>query len=433
MSSKLRFDDKVVVITGAGNGLGKAYALFFGGRGAKVVVNDLGVSQSGKGLTSEAADSVVDEIKKLGGEAVANYNSVEDGDKVIETAINTFGRIDVLINNAGILRDVGFKKMKKIDWDLIMKIHLNGTFSCTKAAFEHMHKQKYGRIINVTSPAGLYGSFGQVNYSTAKAGLIGFTKSLSKEISKYNILVNAIAPMAATKMTEPLLPKDILSLIKVDYMIPVIAYLSSEECKDSGEIIEMCGKWVSKVRWQRSEGVLFANSMTPEDVRDKWEDIGKYGPNSEYPLESSSSLTRMMELYDSNKVSDHVLLSDDLFKMIAGYLTTEEGQKLKEKIQSVYQFEILDKKNGELIKTWTIDLKENCNCVQGASAKYDTCFEIADEDFIGLLSGKHDPNTANLHEVMKIKGSLSIATKFTRSLFPKPTPENISKYQKAKF
>jgi NAD(P)-dependent dehydrogenase (short-subunit alcohol dehydrogenase family) len=174
-SSQLRFDNKVAIITGAGAGIGRTYALYLASRGAKVVVNDLGVSFKGEGHNHKAADVVVEEIKKLGGQAVANYDSVEFGDKIVKTAVDAFGTVDIVINNAGILRDVSFQKMTDLDWDLIMKVHLKGTYSVTRAAWNIMREKGYGRIINTSSASGLYGSFGQVNYSTAKMAIHGFT------------------------------------------------------------------------------------------------------------------------------------------------------------------------------------------------------------------------------------------------------------------
>jgi NAD(P)-dependent dehydrogenase (short-subunit alcohol dehydrogenase family) len=195
-----------VIITGAGNGLGKEYALFFALRGAKVVVNDLGGDISGTSQGSRAADKVVDEIVKAGGQAVANYDSVEFGEKIVETAMKAYGRVDVVINNAGVLRDVSMVKMTDQDWDIIMKVHLKGTFSVTKAAWNVMRKQGYGRILNTSSSAGLYGAFGQANYSTAKLGIHAFTMTCAKEGEKYNMRVNSIAPVAASRMTETVLP-----------------------------------------------------------------------------------------------------------------------------------------------------------------------------------------------------------------------------------
>jgi len=168
MAKNLRFDGRVAIVTGAGGGLGKAYALLLASRGAKVVVNDLGSTHTGEGHSSKAADVVVDEIKKAGGEAVANYDSVEDGDKIVQTALDTWGRIDIVINNAGILRDTTFLKMTDKDWDLIYRVHLKGSYAVTKAAWPHMRDKEYGRIIMTTSAAGIYGNFGQSNYSAAK-------------------------------------------------------------------------------------------------------------------------------------------------------------------------------------------------------------------------------------------------------------------------
>jgi 3-hydroxyacyl-CoA dehydrogenase/3a,7a,12a-trihydroxy-5b-cholest-24-enoyl-CoA hydratase len=203
MTTDLRFDNKVAIITGAGNGLGRAYALLLASRGAKVVVNDLGGTVTGddKGAQVHPADAVVAEIKKAGGIAVANKDSVEHGDKIVKTAVDAFGTVDIVINNAGILRDVSFQKMTDKDWDLIMMVHLKGAFSVTRAAWNIMKDKGYGRILNTGSSAGIYGAFGQVNYSTAKIGLWGFTQSLAKEGEKRNIKVNCIAPLAGTRMT----------------------------------------------------------------------------------------------------------------------------------------------------------------------------------------------------------------------------------------
>jgi 3-hydroxyacyl-CoA dehydrogenase/3a,7a,12a-trihydroxy-5b-cholest-24-enoyl-CoA hydratase len=193
--SEVRFDGKVAIVTGAGNGLGKAYAILLGSRGAKVVVNDLGKSVKGEADgASNPADLVVAEIKKNGGEAVANYDSVEFGEKIVKTAVDAFGTVDIVINNAGILRDISFQKMTERDWDLIMLVHLKGAFSVTRAAWNIMREKNYGRIVMTASSSGIYGSFGQANYATAKLGLHGFTQTLAKEGIKRNIRVNSIAP-----------------------------------------------------------------------------------------------------------------------------------------------------------------------------------------------------------------------------------------------
>ena len=195
--SDIRFDDRTVIITGAGNGLGKTYALEFGRRGANVVVNDLGGSAFGDGSDKAAADVVVDEIKAAGGNAVANYDSVTDGDQIVATALDTFGKVDVVINNAGILRDKTFHKMEESDWNLIYEVHVLGAFKVTHAAWPHMRDQNYGRIVFTTSAAGIYGNFGQTNYSMAKLGQLGMSQTLALEGISKNILVNTAGQVVA--------------------------------------------------------------------------------------------------------------------------------------------------------------------------------------------------------------------------------------------
>ncbi len=275
MGSELRFDGKVVVITGAGAGLGRSHALFFGKRGAKVVVNDLGGTSTGGGKSSVAADKVVEEIKAAGGTATANYDSVEDGEKIIKTAIDSFGRIDVLINNAGILRDVSFKKMTKEDWDLIFRVHVNGAFRCSHAAWPYMQEQGYGRILFTASAAGIYGNFGQANYSAAKLALVGLSNTLAIEGEKKNVRVNTIAPIAASRLTETILPKDVLENLKPEYVTPLVAWLAHEECQENGGLFEVGGGYFGKLRWERTEGKLFklGRDISPEAVRNAWDDV----------------------------------------------------------------------------------------------------------------------------------------------------------------
>jgi len=232
---KLRYDGRVAVVTGAGAGLGREYALLFAERGAKVVVNDLGGSHAGEGASQRAADVVVDEIRKAGGEAVADYNSVIDGAKVIETAIKAFGRVDILVNNAGILRDRSLVKTSEQDWNLVNDVHLKGSFKCTQAAFPYMKKQNYGRIIMTSSNSGIYGNFGQANYSAAKMGLVGLANTVAIEGARNNVLCNVIVPTAASRMTEGILPDILFNELKPKLIAPVVAYLCHESCEDNGE------------------------------------------------------------------------------------------------------------------------------------------------------------------------------------------------------
>ncbi|RCI03338.1 hypothetical protein CU098_011531, partial [Rhizopus stolonifer] len=271
----LRFDGQVAIVTGAGGGLGKAYALLFAKLGASVVVNDLGGSATGQGADSRAADLVVDEIRKAGGKAVANYDSVEDGEKVVETALKAFGRVDIIVNNAGILRDKSFARMTDADWDLVHRVHLRGTYKVIKAAWPHFVKQKYGRIINTASAVGLYGNFGQTNYSAAKLGIVGLTRTLALEGQSKNIIANVIAPNAGTRMTATVMPPEMVEAFKPEYVAPLVAYLGHNSNEETGGIFEVGSGWVAQVRWQRTGGVGFpANrELTPEQVAQAWSKV----------------------------------------------------------------------------------------------------------------------------------------------------------------
>src|SRR6201995_4452076 len=223
--SDLRFDGRVAIVTGAGNGLGRAHALLLASRGAKVVVNDLGGGATGAGKASAAADKGGEEIKAGGGDAVANYDSVEDGAKIVQCALDTWKRIDIVVNNAGILRDTSFQKMTQDDWDLIYRVHVLGAFRVTKAAWDHMREAGFGRIIFTASAAGIYGNFGQANYAMAKLGLVGLSNTLAIEGKKKNVFVNTIAPIAGSRLTETVLPKELTEALKPEFVSPLVAYL----------------------------------------------------------------------------------------------------------------------------------------------------------------------------------------------------------------
>ncbi|XP_072288805.1 peroxisomal multifunctional enzyme type 2 [Eucyclogobius newberryi] len=275
----LSFEGRVVLVTGAGGGLGKAYALAFAERGASVIVNDLGGDIKGGGKSSAAADKVVEEIKAKGGKAVANYESVEDGEKLIQTALDAFGRIDVVVNNAGILRDRSFARTSDTDWDLIHRVHLRGSFLVTRAAWTHMKNQKFGRIIMTTSAAGIYGNFGQANYSAAKLGMLGLANTLAIEGAKYNVHCNTIAPVAGSRLTETVMPPDLLENLKSEYVAPLVLWLCHEDCHDNGSLFEVGAGWVGKLRWERTKGATVRHKthhMSPEDVRDQWDKINDF-------------------------------------------------------------------------------------------------------------------------------------------------------------
>ncbi|XP_056130166.1 peroxisomal multifunctional enzyme type 2 [Lampris incognitus] len=276
MSAPLSFEGKVVLVTGAGGGLGKEYALAFSERGASVVVNDLGGDIKGGGKSSAAADKVVEEIRAKGGKAVASYDSVEDGEKLIQTALDAFGRIDIVINNAGILRDRSFARTSDMDWDLIHRVHLKGSFKVTRAAWNHMKNQKFGRIIMTSSAAGIYGNFGQANYSAAKLGLLGLANTLAIEGQKYNIHCNTIAPTAGSRLTETVMPPNLVESLKAEYVAPLVLWLCHEQCEESGGLFEVGAGWIGKLRWERSQGHIIRHknqNMSPEAVRDQWDSI----------------------------------------------------------------------------------------------------------------------------------------------------------------
>ena len=294
MSNELRFDGRVAIVTGAGGGLGKGYAHLMAARGAQVVVNDLGGSVTGEG-GSRVADEVVAEIKAAGGEAVANYDSVEDGDKIVQTALDTYGKIDIVINNAGILRDKSFHKMDEADWEMTYRVHLYGGYKVTRAAWPHMRSSGYGRVVVATSSSGLYGNFGQSNYGAMKMGLVGLINTLAKEGAKYNILANAVAPYGGTRMTEGLMPDQLFNVLTPERVAPVVAYLSHESFENSGEIYEVGGGFVAQLRLQRSNGHLFPidSEMTPEAIAQHWGEITDFDEPA-YPKDTSLAFQKIV-------------------------------------------------------------------------------------------------------------------------------------------
>ena len=274
----IRFNDRVVIITGAGSGLGKSYALHLAARGARVVVNDTGGNVEGEGGSNVPAQFVVDEIKRAGGEAVANSDDVSQvggANNLIRQALDRFGAVDGLICNAGILRDKSFLKLPLEDFELVLRVHLLGTVYVTKAAFPLMKDQGYGRIVMTTSASGLYGNFGQTSYGAAKLGIVGFMNSLKLEGLKYNIRVNAVAPLAATRLAEGVFPEEMRRRLKPELVAPVVTYLCSEHCEVSGDIISAGAGFYSAVKIVESQGVRFGTEqeITPEMIGAKYREI----------------------------------------------------------------------------------------------------------------------------------------------------------------
>ena len=272
----IRYDNRVAIVTGAGGGLGKAYALGLAARGAKVVVNDLGGARDGSGSSLSAAQAVVDEIVAGGGEAMANGASVTDAaavEKMVALVKERWGRIDILINNAGILRDKTFVKMTLDDFRQVLDVHLMGSVICTKAVWETMREQAFGRILMTTSSTGLYGNFGQANYGAAKLGLVGLMKTLALEGAKYNVRVNTIAPVAATRMTEDLLPPEMLAKMGPETVAPAALYLVSEDAPTNA-IINAGGGGFERAYVTLTRGIhATADEMTPETIAARFDEI----------------------------------------------------------------------------------------------------------------------------------------------------------------
>jgi NAD(P)-dependent dehydrogenase (short-subunit alcohol dehydrogenase family) len=268
--------DRVIVVTGAGGGLGREYALTLAKEGASVVVNDLGGARDGSGAGHSMADQVVGEIKAAGGRAVANYDSVADAEgaaNIVKTALEEFGKIDGIVSNAGILRDGTFHKMDDAAWDSVLKVHLYGGYNVIRAAWPHFREQSYGRIVVATSTSGLFGNFGQANYSAAKLGLVGLINTLAQEGAKYNIKANAMAPIAATRMTEDILPPEVFKKLTPEYVAPVVAFLCTEEVPDTASVFIAGGGKVQRVALFQNKGVTFELVPTVDDVAAQWSTI----------------------------------------------------------------------------------------------------------------------------------------------------------------
>lgn len=265
-----------IAVTGAGGGLGRDYALLLARHGAKVVVNDLGGARDGSGAGSDMADAVVAEIKEAGGEAVANYDNVADpagAEGVVRTAVETFGTIHGVVNNAGILRDASFAKMTEAEWDSVIKVHLYGGYNVTRAAWPHFREQSFGRIVMAASTSGLFGNFGQSNYGTAKNGLVGLVNTLAIEGARSNIRANAIAPMAATRMTADVAPQELLDKLRPEHVSPVVVNLLTEEQESTGSVFVLGGGAVYRVALFQNQGVVFSDVPTVDEVAARWSEI----------------------------------------------------------------------------------------------------------------------------------------------------------------
>ena len=407
---EIRFDDRVAIVTGAGAGLGRIYALELAKRGAKVVVNDLGGARDGSGDGSKGpADDVVDEIKALGGEAVANYDSVatvEGGENIVKAALDNFGTVDILINNAGILRDKSFLKMEPQNWQIVLDVHLNGAYNVSRPAFAVMKEKGYGRLLMTTSAAGLYGNFGQTNYTAAKMGLVGLMSTLKLEGEKYNIRVNTIAPVAASRLTEDILPPDFLDKLKPELVAPMAVYLVSEQCPVSGNIYNVGMGYVNRTAILTGPGAVVGESgqiPAPEQVLAQWAKISSLKEAKEYP----SVTEQIGDLLNAN--SQPAAASTDSgsgFSAAAEVFEAMPDAFVADAAAGadvIFQYIISGEGGGD----WFSTIKDGkCRVDSGTHEKPGCTLKMSDSDFLDLMNGKLPAMQAYTSGKLKIEGDI---------------------------
>lgn len=405
----IRFDDRVAIVTGAGAGLGRVYALELAKRGAKVVVNDLGGARDGTGAGSEAADLVVGEIKAAGGEAVANYDSVatpEGGQSIVDTAIDAFGRLDILINNAGILRDKTLAKMEPENWDAVMDVHLKGAYNVTRPAFVKMRENRYGRIILTTSGAGLYGNFGQTNYSAAKMGLIGLMNTVNLEGEKHNIRVNTIAPVAATRLTDDILPPEFFEKLKPEFVAPMVLYLCSEQCPVTGAVYNAGMGYFNRAAVVTGPGIVVGDGKeipTPEAVATSMDKIKSLDGAEEFP-NATAAFGPMLDAFSPKKKEAAPAGSggptvSDIFAGLTDAFQADQATG----VDVVFQFDI----SGEAGGSWQVVVKDGaCEVAEGSHGSPTTTIKMGGEDFVKMITGELNAMAAYTGGKLKIEGDL---------------------------
>ncbi len=389
---KIRFDDRVAVITGAGAGLGKAYAIELAKRGAKVVVNDLGGARDGSGSGStSAADAVVDEIRALGGEAVANYDNVatpDGGENIVKTALDTFGRLDIVVNNAGILRDKSFIKMAPENWKAVMDVHLNGAYHVTRPAMAVMKENGYGRIVMTTSAAGLYGNFGQTNYSAAKMALVGLMNTLKLEGQKYNIKVNTIAPIAASRLTEDVMPPELFEKSRPEFVVPMVTYLCAENCQESGAIFNSGMGYFNRAAVYTGPTVQLGdpdNPPTPEQIHEHWNAINSMEGAREMEDANTAILALITPPSEAPESTDAAPQEGGDVQAIFDKMVGSFKADAAAGVDVVFQFNISGAGGGE----WYCVIKDAaCTVEKGTHEKPACTIKMAAGDFLAMMGGK---------------------------------------------
>jgi NAD(P)-dependent dehydrogenase (short-subunit alcohol dehydrogenase family)/putative sterol carrier protein len=412
----IRFDGRVAVVTGAGAGLGRVYALELARRGAKVVVNDLGSARDGSGQGSSApADQVVREIRSLGAEAVANYDNVatpEGGMAIIQSALDAFGTVDILINNAGILRDKSILKMEPENWQAVMDVHLNGAYHVSRPAFAVMKEKGYGRILMTTSAAGLYGNFGQTNYAAAKMGLVGLMNSLKLEGEKYNVRVNTIAPLAASRLTEDVTPPELFQKMKPEFVAPLALYLCSEQCPVSGSIYNAGMGFFNRAAVVTGPGLTLGSAGTfpaLEDIITNLEAISTLEGGKEYSQLNAQVGDVLTALQGPQKAAAPKSAQkaaakgfetpSAVFEAMPGAFKPDAASG----VNVVFQYIISGAGGGN----WSCAIRnQSCSVATGQHDSPTCTLKIADADFLDMMNGKLNPMLAYTSGKLKIEGDI---------------------------
>jgi NAD(P)-dependent dehydrogenase (short-subunit alcohol dehydrogenase family)/putative sterol carrier protein/acyl dehydratase len=404
----IRFDGQTAIITGSGGGLGKAYALAYAERGANVVVND---------VSADNAQKVVDEIEAMGAKAVVSTDSVdtpEGGRAIVDKAISTFGKVDVLVNNAGILRDKSFAKMEPADFDQVLSVHLKGAYNVTRPAFINMRENNFGRIIMTASAAGLFGNFGQANYSSAKAGCIGLMNTLELEGDRNDIKVNTIAPVAATNMTDGLMPEDLFSKVKPECVAPMVLYLTSELCSESGKIFNAGMGYFGRTAVVMGPGIGIGEAgdiPTVEDIQANWRAINNLKGAKECH-DTNLSVGPMLEAFDPKSAEDEgdeKLTVQTVLAQLPEVMDAGEA----EGVDVVFQFKLSGADGGD----YNVSIAGGeCSVAEGEHVNATVTMKMDAEDFPGLMTGKLNGMQAFTTGKLKIEGDM-VKSQLVEKLF----------------